>query len=346
MSKKFLTHIDLSKNELQNAVIQPLASAPSAPNEGQVYYNTTDDTVYVWANGAWLDLGVQGGSGAVDSVNGQTGVVVLDPDDLDDTATTNKFTTAGDISKLAGIETGADVTDATNVAAAGAVMESDTSTASMSFVIDEDNMASNSATKVPTQQSVKAYADSLLGAADAITFKGVVDASTNPNYPAAVTGDFYKISVAGKIGGASGIDVQVGDAILATADNAGGTQAAVGTSWTVLQSNVDQATDATLGLVELATLAETEARTDTVRAVTPSGLASFPRKYAEDVGDNSSTQIDVTHSLGTKDVTVTVRQNSDDVHVECDITSLSTSVVRLNFTVAPATDALRAVVTG
>ena len=44
---------------------------------------------------------------AVDSVNTKTGVVVLDPDDLDDTATTNKFTTAGDISKLAGIEAGA-----------------------------------------------------------------------------------------------------------------------------------------------------------------------------------------------------------------------------------------------
>ncbi len=68
---------------------------------------------------------------------------------------------AADGSKLDGIESGADVTDSTNVEAAGAVMESDTSTASMSFVIDEDNMASDSATKVPTQQSVKAYADAI-----------------------------------------------------------------------------------------------------------------------------------------------------------------------------------------
>lgn len=66
---------------------------------------------------------------------------------------------SADGTKLDGIEALADVTDATNVAAAGAVMESDTSTASMSFVIDEDNMASDSATKVPTQQSVKAYVD-------------------------------------------------------------------------------------------------------------------------------------------------------------------------------------------
>jgi hypothetical protein len=42
-------------------------------------------------------------------------------------------------------------------------MNSDTSTASMSFVVDEDDMASNSATKVPTQQSVKAYVDANAG---------------------------------------------------------------------------------------------------------------------------------------------------------------------------------------
>lgn len=57
-------------------------------------------------------------SDAVDSVNGATGVVVLDADDIDDTSTTNKFTTSSDISKLAGIEAGADVTDEANVKAA------------------------------------------------------------------------------------------------------------------------------------------------------------------------------------------------------------------------------------
>lgn len=57
------------------------------------------------------------------------------------------------------VEDGADVTDATNVNAAGAVMNSDTSTAAMDFVADEDDMSSDSATKVPTQQSVKAYVD-------------------------------------------------------------------------------------------------------------------------------------------------------------------------------------------
>jgi hypothetical protein len=70
----------------------------------------------------------------------------------------NVFTDA-DHSKLNAIESTADVTDGTNVAAAGAVMESDATTAAMSMVVDEDNMVSNSATKLATQQSIKAYAD-------------------------------------------------------------------------------------------------------------------------------------------------------------------------------------------
>lgn len=81
-------------------------------------------------------------------------------DDLVDGTTNVAFTTTLK-SKLDGIEAGADVTDATNVDAAGAVMNSDTSTASMNFVIDEDSMATDTATKVPTQQSVKAYVDAV-----------------------------------------------------------------------------------------------------------------------------------------------------------------------------------------
>jgi len=46
---------------------------------------------------------------------GQTGNVVIDPDDLDDTNTTNKFVTASDITKLNGIEAGAEVNDVTDV---------------------------------------------------------------------------------------------------------------------------------------------------------------------------------------------------------------------------------------
>lgn len=56
-----------------------------------------------------------GGGGAVDSVNGQTGTVVLDADDIAEGAT-NHYYPAADESKLAGIESGAQVNVATDIA--------------------------------------------------------------------------------------------------------------------------------------------------------------------------------------------------------------------------------------
>lgn len=86
------------------------------------------------------------------------------------------------------------------------------------------------------------YSDALIAAADAMVFKGVIDCSANPNYPAADAGHTYKVSVAGKIGGASGTVVEVGDILLCITDgSASGTQAAVGSRWSVSQANIDGA---------------------------------------------------------------------------------------------------------
>jgi len=80
------------------------------------------------------------------------------------------------------------------------------------------------------------------GGTDVLTYKGAIDASLNPNYPAADAGDTYKISVSGKIGGASGAVVEAGDMIICTTDGTvAGTQAAVGTFWNIIQHNIDGA---------------------------------------------------------------------------------------------------------
>ncbi len=72
----------------------------------------SDSNTYGRNNGSWVQVS---GTGAVDSVNGQTGVVVLDADDIDDTSTTNKFISQAELTKLVGIETGAQVNDVTSV---------------------------------------------------------------------------------------------------------------------------------------------------------------------------------------------------------------------------------------
>lgn len=112
----------------------------------------------------------------------------------------------------------------------------------LSYLDTDVALTANSDVKVASQKAVKAYADALIGANNAMVYRGVIDASTNPNYPAANAGDTYRISVAGKIGGASGPNVEVGDLIICLTDGTvAGTQAAVGANWNIVQANIDGA---------------------------------------------------------------------------------------------------------
>lgn len=205
-----------------------------------------------------------------------------------------------------------------------ATLDSDTDT----------TLAANSDLKVATQKAVKAYVDAAV--TGLLEFKGSTDCSANPNYPAASKGDAYVVSVAGKIGGASGKSVDVSDVYLATADNAGGTEASVGTSWIVLEHNLAGALLAANNLSDVANPA-------TARANLGLAIGTDVQAYDADLAAiagltsaaNKGIQFTGAGTAATYDLTTAGKALLDDADAAAQRTTLGipSSVLNGGFTV-------------
>lgn len=113
-----------------------------------------------------------------------------------------------------------------------------------------------------------------------------------------------------------------------------------------VKTNVPTATTSIAGKVTLATQAQAEAKSDTSAAVVSADLVNFPLKKTFTIGDGSTTAITCTHSLGTQDITLSVRDATTNAAVLVDWTSTSTSVATVTFAVAPASNAYKVVIIG
>jgi hypothetical protein len=71
MAILYKSNIDLGGLALQKAALHPASTAPTGPSEGQVYWNTGDDKLYVHNGSSWIDV-----SGDVRQIDAGTGISV------------------------------------------------------------------------------------------------------------------------------------------------------------------------------------------------------------------------------------------------------------------------------
>lgn len=400
MAKKYTVPIDLSQQELQNAVVQNLASAPSSPLKGQIYFNTVSTSYQYYDGTAWQTLSTNTGNVTQASNSGSSGRMKVSAG-TDKTVTDYgggtgivKSDTNGVVSAAA---SGTDYAPATSGSAAlkgngsggfGTATLTDVAAPTADFSMSSHKLTNLTDPTVAQDAATKAYVDQIQ---QGIAWKSAVRAATTTNGTLAsayangsvidgitlATNDriLLKNQTTAADNGiytvnASGAPTRALDANASTelvqaavfvregttlADSAwvcsnDGTIVVGTTSLTFVQfstaGGVQGATTSTAGITRYATQVETEAKTVTTAAVTPSDLVSFPLKKTATIGDGSSTSIAVTHGLGTKDVTAQVRDASTDAVVECDITQTSTTVTTFGFGIAPASNAYKVVIIG
>lgn len=359
MSVQFVNNLDLNKNELQNARVQNLASAPSSPVKGQIYFDTVANKVYVYNGSTWTSLD---SSGAVQTVSG-----------------TAPIQSTGGTTPVISIDAATDSTAGSMSAADKTKLDGATSNNTASTIVFRDGSGNFSCNEItingtPTASSdaaTKGYVDNLL--TSAVHFKGTCDASainvdTATGTSTHTAGDLYKVTTGGST--AFGFLLNIGDFVIyngsiwskidSTDPAITGTTnriAVTPTSDTSYQIDIDsnyvgQSSITTVGTITSGTW--NGSTVDVLHGGTGSTTASGARsnlgattKYATDVGDGINTVYTITHLLGTRDVTVLLRENSGSYNqVYTDVSIATTNTVVLTFAAIPSSSQYRVIIVG
>jgi len=338
MALSYLTDINLNKNELQNAVIQNLGTAPSSPVEGQIYYDSTvgDKSIYFYNGSAFINMsgdisgvtagtGLTGGgtSGAVTlNVIGGTGITA----NADDIAITNTGVTAASYGSSTAIPVIA-------INAQGQITSASTASISSSLTIAADS-GSNDTVTVGT---------------DTLTFAGTsneIETTVSNNQiqiglPNNVTvgGNLIisgNLTVSGTTTTVNTETINLADNIILLNSNATGTPS----ENSGIEVERGDSTNVSLRWNEGSDIWEYTKDGSNFKTIQSIQESTF----AANVGDGSATSYAVDHNLGSRDVIVQLYDASSYDTVYADVVRTTANRVTLTFGAAPSSNDIRILV--
>jgi hypothetical protein len=406
MSRNFLTPINLNQLELQNAQIQNLATAPSSPVLGQIYFDTIVNAIMVWNGASWANLdatklsasipnsalitnplaranhtGTQTSSSisdlssvvhayTLDSFAAPVANISLNSNKITNLATPTISGDAAEYSWVLSRPVSSFATATANIAMGGFKLtglgtpSTSGDSAEYSWVISQiQSAAAGISSKNPVRlvttsnvslSGLAAIDDVTPIAGDRILVTGQTTTTTNGVYNAA-SGLWTRTTIDGPAPG----EIEAGALWLVTEGTVNaGSQWRVNTTGTITIGSTSISI-VQFGATSVYSAGDGISLTGSTFSVNPSsGILVGPggvyvdtsivaTKYSTTIGDGSSTSYVVTHSLGTRDVLIQVKQTGSPYGVvECDMSATTTNTSTIVFASAPSSNAYRVTIIG
>ena len=349
MAIPYLSNIDLQQNEIQNAVVHNQATAPSNPIEGQIYFNTASNKLFVYDGSAWLDTtgdirnvtasaGLTGGGsdGDVSISIGQGDGITVNADDIAVNAEATQFSFVSGVLTITDGAIGPDELAATAVTAGSY----GSATAIPTFTVDADGRltAAGEASIQTSFDITDGTTTETVNGGDTITFAG----TANEIEVSVSATDTVTIGLPSDVTVSNDLFV-LGNLQVTGTTTTNNVETVSTSNGVIFEGNVADANELTL-LAGTLTADRTVTLPDASGTVAlTSDISDTPGRVTKKItGDASTTSFTVTHSFGTPIVSVQVLDYGDNGTgatyevVYTDVQRSSDNAVTIAFGTAPS----------